>query len=417
MRISYNVTGAERKSLVGAISQELNVPTRYLGMPTVAYEVDEYTIDKTGTVTGPDNRDLVADLQGLHSLVPVTAEYDAPLAETEEALTFEDLVLTEREELGLGKERREDEQGENGMQASDVPEPEVTKPDKSALPRLYTLDTPRGEVFIAEEFTTHDEAAAEGYGEYFSTALGTVYSYGDDHTFALVTSLKAGDWDKTTIKRDFRALESEEPESRTYQAELSDPDCPDRMEVFGAEDDEDALRQAYDYCEGEVVLLELFELDEDYNNIRSVEITPRTDRLTIEVPLKGFTSEKLDNLAKLVNAKATLLKAALGADNLPIKQTADTLLFPWFSGTIDEQHTNAYSTLISLLCKTAIEKKRVTAKEKDIEGSPKYAMRCFLLSLGFIGDEYKAARKILLSRLEGNSSWKNGKKAEVTDGE
>ena len=70
-----------------------------------------------------------------------------------------------------------------------------------------------------------------------------------------------------------------------------------------------------------------------------------------------------------------------------------------------------------MLCKTAIEKKRVTAKEKDIEGSPKYAMRCFLLSLGFIGDEYKAARKILLSRLEGNSSWKNGKKAEVTDGE
>jgi hypothetical protein len=44
-------------------------------------------------------------------------------------------------------------------------------------------------------------------------------------------------------------------------------------------------------------------------------------------------------------------------------------------------------------------------------------MRCFLLSLGFIGDEYKAARKILLSRLEGNSSWKGGKKMEVADSE
>ena len=196
-------------------------------------------------------------------------------------------------------------------------------------------------------------------------------------------------------------------ESRTYQAELSDPDCPDRMEVFSADNDEDALQQAYRYCEGEVVLLELFELDEDYSVIRSVGIPPRTDRLTIEMPLDGFTPEKLENLFKIVNAKASLLKAALGTDSLPIKQTADTLLFPWFrgEGAIDEVHTNAYATLVSLLCKTAIEKKRVTAKEKEADGNPKYAMRCFLLSLGFIGGEYKAARKILLSRLEGNSSW------------
>ena len=66
---------------------------------------------------------------------------------------------------------------------------------------------------------------------------------------------------------------------------------------------------------------------------------------------------------------------------------------------------------------TIMEKKRITAREKDIDGNPKYAMRCFLLSLGFIGDEYKAARKVLLSRLEGNSSWKGGKKMEVSDSE
>jgi len=332
MKINYNVTGTERKSLVAAISQELNATAKYLGMPTAAYEVGGYRIDKTGTVTGEDNRGLVADLCGLHSLKAVSEEYDALEVDTEngDAPPFEELNLTEREELGLGRERR-DLIGEDGMQASDVPEPEY----------------------------------------------------------------------------------------RTYQAELSDPYCPDRMEVFGAEDDEDALRQAYDYCEGEVLLLELHELDDDYNIIRSVEITPRTDRLTIEIPLDGFTPDKLDNLAKMVNAKAPLLKAALGTDDLPIKQTADTLQFPWFRGetAIDAEHAEAYATLVSLLCKTAIEKKRVTAKEKDFEGSPKYAMRCFLLSLGFIGDEYKAARKILLSRLEGNSSWKNGKKESEVSGD
>ena len=31
MRINYNVTGDKRKALVGAISQELNAQTKYLG--------------------------------------------------------------------------------------------------------------------------------------------------------------------------------------------------------------------------------------------------------------------------------------------------------------------------------------------------------------------------------------------------
>lgn len=322
MKISYNLTGAERKSLVAAISLELNAPTKYLGMPTAAYEIGGYHIDKVGTVTGEDNRGLVADLCGLHGFKAVSEDYDEPTTETKESTTFENLELTEHEELGLGKEHR-DPVGENGMQSSDV------------------------------------------------------------------------------------------PESYTYQAELSDPDSPDRMEVFSAENDEDAILQAYEFCESDVVLLEIFQLDEDYNIIRSVEVTPRTDRLSIEVPIDGFTPEKIDNLEKLVNAKAPLLKAALGTNDLQIKKTADTLLFPWFRGTIDEAHTGAYATLVSLLCKTAIEKKRVMAKEKETVVNSKYAMRCFLLSLGFIGDEYKATRKILLSRLEGNSSWKDGKKDDM----
>lgn len=152
---------------------------------------------------------------------------------------------------------------------------------------------------------------------------------------------------------------------------------------------------------------------QDYNTIRSVD---RTDCLTIEMPISGFTPEKLDNLAKLVNAKSPLLKAALGTDDLQIRQTADTLQFPWFRGAIDAEHTEAYTVLVSRLCKTAIDKMRVTAKGKEGIDNPKYAMRCFLLSLGLIGDEYKAARKILLKNLSGSSAFKSGarSKAEVS---
>ena len=51
--------------------------------------------------------------------------------------------------------------------------------------------------------------------------------------------------------------------------------------------------------------------------------------------------------------------------------------------------------------------KRVTATEKPVDNE-KYAFRCFLLRLGFIGSEYKAERKILLKNLSGSSAFKNG---------
>ena len=44
-------------------------------------------------------------------------------------------------------------------------------------------------------------------------------------------------------------------------------------------------------------------------------------------------------------------------------------------------------------------------KEREVEND-KYAFRCFLLRLGFIGDEYKLTRKILLENLEGSAAFK-----------
>lgn len=51
--------------------------------------------------------------------------------------------------------------------------------------------------------------------------------------------------------------------------------------------------------------------------------------------------------------------------------------------------------------------RNISAKEKDIENE-KYAFRCFLLRLGFIGAEFKGERKILLKNLTGSSAFKNG---------
>lgn len=60
----------------------------------------------------------------------------------------------------------------------------------------------------------------------------------------------------------------------------------------------------------------------------------------------------------------------------------------------------------------ARNQKRVTAKEKETDNE-KYAFRCFLLRLGFIGNEYKVARKILLRNLTGSSAFRSGQPKEV----
>ncbi|QNK41461.1 virulence protein [Caproicibacter fermentans] len=140
----------------------------------------------------------------------------------------------------------------------------------------------------------------------------------------------------------------------------------------------------------------------------TIETPEEPDRLVIEVPADGFTPEKLDNLTKLAASKAALIKTALGTDDLPIEPTGETLRFPWFSGGLDGDTVSAYTQFIAALCKTAKEKKRVTAKVQDEFENPRFTMRVWLIGLGMVGDDYKLARKLLLQNLTGNAAWRHG---------
>ena len=130
--------------------------------------------------------------------------------------------------------------------------------------------------------------------------------------------------------------------------------------------------------------------------------------LTISIPYEGFDEISLQNLDNLVKAKGSLIKKALGVDELPIKVQGEEIKFPWFKTTLDNDETVIYTTFISKLAEMAKTQKRINAKEKEVTNE-KYAFRCFLLRLGLIGNGYKPHRKLLLSRLEGSSAFKSGK--------
>ena len=126
--------------------------------------------------------------------------------------------------------------------------------------------------------------------------------------------------------------------------------------------------------------------------------------LTVSLPLDKVA---VGNLTNLLIAKESLIKKALGIDDLGIVITEDTVSFPWFTEIPEPDAVKAYTHFIAALGKMSRDLKRISATEKEVDNE-KYAFRCFLLRLGFIGNEYKAERKILLKNLSGNSSWKNG---------
>ena len=124
--------------------------------------------------------------------------------------------------------------------------------------------------------------------------------------------------------------------------------------------------------------------------------------------LAVLTSFAMGNLISLLEAKGELIKKALGIENVHIEEKDEVVNFPWFE-EVKPEEALAYTKFISAICEMSKKQKRVTAKPKENENE-KYAFRCFLLRLGFIGDEFKADRKILLSKLDGSAAFKAGAK-------
>ena len=129
------------------------------------------------------------------------------------------------------------------------------------------------------------------------------------------------------------------------------------------------------------------------------------DTLTISLP-DDLTEEDFEKLKNLVASKASLFKKALGTDDLTIQRADGKISFPWFHGA-DSARAQAYAKLVTALCQLAKKSKRITAKEHEVPNE-KYAFRCFLLRLGFIGSEYKDCRKILLEKLSGSAAYRDG---------
>ncbi len=116
MSINFNVKGSERKALAGAVGEYLGLEAVYNGAPTFSYTIGVYTIDRSGVLSYPEH---CSDEMAKRLVISLKEQgYNGEFDATSDS---QDIPMTEREELGLGRERR-DQPGEDGMRQSDVPE-------------------------------------------------------------------------------------------------------------------------------------------------------------------------------------------------------------------------------------------------------------------------------------------------------
>lgn len=138
------------------------------------------------------------------------------------------------------------------------------------------------------------------------------------------------------------------------------------------------------------------------------------NKLTIQMPIDSLSERTLNRVRRIIENKGDLFKSAFKTDSLEIQVTEKTVDFPWFTVEQDGD-ADAYCTFISMLCEFAKNQNRINYKP-DTSDNEKYAFRCFLIRIGMVGTEYKAARKVLLRNLSGSSAFRHGRCAnEVSE--
>ena len=112
-----------------------------------------------------------------------------------------------------------------------------------------------------------------------------------------------------------------------------------------------------------------------------------------------------DSRYHMLNYHATFTKGTIEFRLFQFDEPADGKQNGLHAGQL-----KSYIQLCLALSQAAKDQKSASPKPQQHE-NPKYAMRTWLLRLGFIGDEFATARDFLTRRLAGDASFRNGRTA------
>jgi len=196
------------------------------------------------------------------------------------------------------------------------------------------------------------------------------------------------------------------------------------------------------------------EAEPDENTDEDDESETETDgfpiAVTVALPLTEHTVQSLTNLICMIHARGALLSKTTGgafaADKSLVDEinkhefrsiyeliafireweetnpelkgirfADDKLIFDGFGEAPNADHVQAFTNLAAAMNSMALTQKRVQAKDVD-DSNEKYAMRVWLVRIGFGGADHKTDRRILLEHLTGHTAFRNDEeKAKWTE--
>lgn len=112
----------------------------------------------------------------------------------------------------------------------------------------------------------------------------------------------------------------------------------------------------------------------------------------------------LDDFAKIVNNGIDIGQIQ-GESNLEFDLAEKTVSFSFFNASLEVNEVFAFITLCRKINEQAKKQKFSSSKQRE-NPNECYSMRVWLIRLGFVGEDYKTERKVLLSRLDGNAAYK-----------
>lgn len=87
-----------------------------------------------------------------------------------------------------------------------------------------------------------------------------------------------------------------------------------------------------------------------------------------------------------------------------------TIEFRWFEATLHAGKVKSYIQFVLAVAAKALNARGASSQKRTLDpASARYDFRVFLLRLGFIGEEFKTARKHLLERMTGDAAFKRGR--------
>jgi len=169
------------------------------------------------------------------------------------------------------------------------------------------------------------------------------------------------------------------------------------------------------------------------------------DSIEIKLPLEGHTGATLQNLINMLTSRQHLLMKALELKepiiddqvaeelsktqvdsiedfksayenalnnrhaNLVFEFEKGTMTITFLSEQFKEDEIRAITVLVSSINEFSKKQKRASYKKVQ-DDNPKFAFRTWITRIGMKGNEYKEARKVLLSNLEGNGAYRKSTK-------